>query len=185
MQSKPAIQRNNKPAHPEASNAPALFPAVDDLYVNTMNFTEHIEISIERFPSSLRAWFKSAVISWVILCVLFGCFTLVLFGGLIDLKNWVALLLMSSVFHIGAYSLIGIPFFAVFWPQDRSFVWRIKLSLPIGAFLGYFGMWLVFSILDSRPVSLFSDVAGGCLYGAVYGAVTAFVAWRLKSSSKS
>jgi hypothetical protein len=149
-----------------------------------MNFAEQTAIAIERFPSSFRAWVKSAVISWLVLCILFSCFALAMSGWRIDPRNWVALMLMSSMFHIGAYSLIGIPFFAAFWPQDQSCVWRIKLSLPIGAFLGYFGMWLVLSILDSRPVNLLSDVAGGCLYGAAYGAVTAFVASKLKSANK-
>lgn len=149
-----------------------------------MNFAEQTAIVIERFPSSFRAWVKSGVISWLVLCILFSCFALVISGGRIDPRNWAALMVMSSMFHFGAYSLIGIPFFAAFWPKDQSCVWRIKLGLPIGAFLGYFGMWLVLSILDSRPVNLFSDVAVGCLYGAAYGAVTAFVASKLKSANK-
>jgi hypothetical protein len=152
--------------------------------VSTMNFAEQTAIAIERFSSSFRAWVKSVVISWLVLFILFSCFALAMSGWRIDPRNWVALMLMSSMFHIGAYSLIGIPFFAAFWPQDQSCVWRIRLSLPIGAFLGYFGMWLVLSILDSRPVNLLSDVAGGCLYGAAYGAVTAFVASKLKSANK-
>ena len=158
---------------------------MDELDVSTMNFAEQTAFTIERFPSSFRAWVKSALISWLILCVLFSCFALIMSGGRIDPANWLALLVMSSIIHIGAYSLIGIPFFAVFWPQNHSCVWRIKLSLPIGAFLGYFGMWLAFSILDSRPTNLLSDVAAGCLYGAAYGAVTALVAWKLKITNKT
>ena len=87
--------------------------------------------------------------------------------------------------YIGAYSLIGIPFFAFFWPQSHSCVWKIKFSLPIGALLGFIGMWLAFTILDSRPANLFSDVAAGCLYGAAYGAITALVASKLKSANKT
>ena len=155
------------------------------LNVSTMNLAEQTAIAIERFPSSFRAWAKSAVISWLILCLLFSCFAFIVSGGRIDPKTWMALVLMSSMVHIGAYSLIGIPFFAAFWPHDQSCVWSIKLSLPIGALLGYFGMWLVFSILDSRPANLLSDVAAGCLYGAAYGAVTALVAWKLKSANKT
>ena len=150
-----------------------------------MNFPEQTAIAIEAFPRSFKAWVKSAVISWLVLGVLFGCFALLISGGRIDPKFWVGLLVISSMFHIGAYSLIGIPFFAVFWPRDQSRVWRIGFSLPVGAFLGYFGMWLAFSILDSRPANLFDpDFAGGCLYGAAYGAVTAFVAWKLKNFNK-
>jgi hypothetical protein len=148
-----------------------------------MNFTEQTANAIEALPSSFRAWAKSAVISWLVLGVLFSCFALIMSGGRIDPVNWMVILGMSSLIHIGAYSLIGVPFFAVFWPRSDSCVWRIRLSLPIGAILGYFGMWLALSILDSRPVNLFdTDAAGGCLYGAAYGAVTAFVAWKLKSA---
>ena len=149
--------------------------------VSTMNFAEQTAIAIEAFPGSFRAWIKSALISWLVLCVLFGCFALIMTGGRIDPMNWLGLLAMSSAIHVGAYSLIGVPFFAVFWPLNHSCVWRIKLSLPIGAILGYFGMWLAFSILDSRPTNLFDrHFAGDCLYGAAYGAVTALVAWKLK-----
>jgi hypothetical protein len=150
-----------------------------------MNFTEQTAIAIEEFPSSFRAWVKSAVISWLVLCVLLACFALIMSGGRIDPMNWLALLVMSSMIHVGAYSLIGVPFFAVFWPRNDSCVWRLKLSLPIGALLGFFGMWLAFSILDSRAANLLDpDFASDCLFGAAYGAVTAFVAWKLKHSNR-
>ena len=153
------------------------------LYVSMMKFTEQTEIAITAFPSSFRAWFKTAVISWVVLCMLMSGFAFIVTGGRLEPMNLLGLLALSSLSHIGAYTLIGIPFFAFFWPQSQSCVWRLKLSLPIGAILGFVGRWLIFSILDSRPANLFSDVAGGCLYGAAYGAVTAFVAWKLKNAN--
>ena len=153
--------------------------------VNTMNLPEQTAISIAAFPSSFRAWFKTAVISWLVLSLLMSGLALIITGGKIHLTNWLALLAISSKIYIGAYSLIGIPFFAFFWPQSHSCVWKIKFSLPIGALLGFIGMWLAFTILDSKPANLFSDVAAGCLYGAAYGAITALVASKLKSSNKT
>lgn len=146
-----------------------------------MNLSEQTAISIEEFPSSFKAWFKSAVISWFVLCLLMSGFALIVTGWQFELMNWIVLLAMSSLIHMGTYSLIGIPFFAFFWPQNSSCVWRIKFSLGIGGFLGFVGMWLAFSILEGRPVSLFDlDLAAGCLYGLAYGVVTAFIARELK-----
>lgn len=148
-----------------------------------MNFSEKIATAIEEFSRSFRAWFKSAVISCPVLCVLFGCFFLIVSGGRMEPLHFLGLLVMSSAFYIVAYTLIGIPFFVFFWPQDDSGVWRIKRSLPTGALLGYFGVWLVFSILDSGPMNPFDlEAAGACLYGAAYGAITAFVAWKIKKA---
>lgn len=149
--------------------------------VSLMNFPEQTAISIEGFPSSFRAWFKSAIISWLVLCILLSGFALIVSGGM-DPMNWLFLIGMSSVIHMGAYSLIGIPFFAFFWPQSHSCVWKIQFSLPIGALLGFLGMWLSFSILEGRPINLFDlEFAVDCIYGVAYGAVTAIVALKLKS----
>jgi len=47
-------------------------------------------------------------------------------------------------------------------------------------------MWLSFSILEGRPINLFDlEFAVDCLYGAAYGAVTAIVAWKLKSNNNA
>jgi len=111
---------------------------------------------------------------------------LVLSGGRIEPVNALAALAMSSLFYVGGYALIGIPFFGAFWPNDNSWIWKMKFGLPLGAILGYLGVWLVLSILDSEPANLFdTDIAGGCLYGVVYGSVTAIVACRIKNSNKS
>jgi hypothetical protein len=151
-----------------------------------MSLPDQTAISIAAFPSSFRAWFKTAVVSWLVLCVLMSGLALIVTGGRIQLMNWLGLLALSSMIQIGAYTLIGIPFFAYFWPQSSSRVWSIKFSLPIGAFLGFIGMWLAFSIIESCPLNIFDlDSAGGCLYGAAYGIVTSFVAWRLKSANKT
>lgn len=150
-----------------------------------MNLTDQTAISIEEFAVSFRVWFKSAVISWLVMCPLMIGFALFTSGAQIDRMNLLALVGMSSVIHVGAYSIIGIPFFVFFWPQNHSCVWSIKFSLPIGAFLGFFGMWLVLSIFDGRPLNPFDlEIAAGCLYGVAYGAVTAVVACKLKSASK-
>ncbi len=111
---------------------------------------------------------------------------LIVSGGGLELMNWVWLLALSSMIHVGTYSLIGIPFFAFFWPQHQSFVWRMTFSLPIGAFLGFLGMWLCSAIIVGRPINIFDqDFAGGGLLGAAYGAVTATVASKLKSANKT
>jgi hypothetical protein len=150
-----------------------------------MNLPEQTAVSVAAFPSSFRAWFKSAIISWLVLCVVMSGVAFIAAGDRLGLMNWLWLLTLSSLIHVGTYSLIGIPFFAYFWPRDHSCVWRIKFSLPIGALLGLFGMWLGFAILAGRPISIFDlDFAGGGFIGAAYGAVTAIVAWKLKSANK-
>jgi hypothetical protein len=141
---------------------------------------------ITAFPISFQAWFKSAVISWFVLCVFMSGLALIVAGDRLGLMNWLWLLALSSMFHVGTYSMIGIPFFVVFWPRSQSCVWRIKFSLPIGAILGFVGMWFGFVILVGRPFNILAlDNAGGCLIGSLYGMVTASVAWKLKSANKT
>lgn len=153
--------------------------------VSTMNLPEQSASSVAAFSSSFRAWFKSAVISWCVLCLVMSGLAFIVAGERLGLMNWLWLLTLSSMFHVGTYSLIGIPFFAVFWPRSQSCVWRIKFSLPIGAFLGFIGMWLGFAVLVGRPVNMLDrDFAGSGLIGAAYGIVTATVAWRLKNADQ-
>ena len=154
--------------------------------VSTMNVLEQTAASIAEFPRSFKAWFKSAIISWFVLCVVMSGLALIVAGDRLGLMNWLFLLSVSSMIHVGTYSLIGIPFFAFFWPKSHSCVWRIKFSLPIGAFLGFFGMWLGSAILVGRPINVFDlDFAGGGLIGSAYGMVTAVVAWKIKSANKT
>ena len=159
---------------------------MDELDVSTMNLPKLTAISIADLPSSFQAWVKSAIISWFVLCVVMSGLALIVAGDRLGLMNWLWLLTLSSMFHVGTYSLIGIPFFVVFWPRSQSCVWRIKFSLPIGAILGFVGMWSGFAIAVGRPFNIFDlDNAGGCLIGFLYGIVTAAVAWKLKSANKT
>ena len=159
---------------------------MDELDVSTMNLPSQAAISIAAFPRSFRAWFKSAVIAWFVLCILMSAVALIMSGNRLDFMNWLWLLVLSSMFHVGTYLLIGIPFFAFFWPQSSSIVWRIEFSLPIGAILGFFGMWLASAVIVGRPINIFAaDFTGAGLVGAAYGAVTAIVAWKLKSANKT
>ena len=156
------------------------------MYVSTMNYLDQTLGIKAAFPMSFRAWFKSAIISWLVLSIVMSVIAFIVAGDRLGLPNWLWLLTLSSVFHVGTYSLIGIPFFALFWPQSHSYVWKIKFSLPIGALLGFFGMWLGFTILVGRPINIFElDFVGGGFIGATYGAVTATVAWKLKSANKT
>ena len=130
-----------------------------------MNFSDHTAAAITAFPDSFRAWVKSGLISWPILSVLLGCFMLVLSGGRIEPVNALAVLAMSSLFYVGGYALIGIPFFGAFWPNDNSWIWKMKFGLPLAAILGYLGVWLVLSILDSEPGEFkqLTNTGGGIL----------------------
>jgi hypothetical protein len=151
-----------------------------------MNFPDRIAAAISAFPNSFRAWVKAGLISWPILSVLLIFFMLVYSGGRLEPVNVLAVLAMSTLFYIGGYVLIGVPFFTAFWPSDDNRIWNMKFGVPLGVFFGYLGMWLVLSLLDSRPVNLFdADLAAGCLYGAVYGLVTATVACKIKNANKA
>jgi len=151
-----------------------------------MTFPDRTAAAISAFPDSFRAWAKSGLISWPILSVLLICFMLVVSGGRLEPMNVLAVLAMSSLFYAGGYTLIGVPFFTAFWPNDDNRIWKMKFGVPLGVIFGYLGVWLVLSILDSRPVNLFdAELAGGCLYGAVYGLVTATVACKIKNANKS
>lgn len=148
-----------------------------------MNFDERVAVMISESPRSLKAWLKSAFISWIVLGSLVTCLFFIRSGINSDVRLWFGFITLSSVIHMIAYFLIGVPFFIAFWPQDRSKVWKLKFSLPLGALLGFIGMWVIFSIIDSRPLRLDLKSATELLSGSAYGVVTAFVAWKLKIAS--
>jgi hypothetical protein len=130
--------------------------------------------------SILFAWFKTAFAAWIILCVICGSYILIDSGGRFGADLWF-ILAVSSAIHLASFFLVGLPFFAHFWTRKESRVWDLRISLPMGAILGFLTIWITFSTIGARVINPFSsDGAIGCLVGAGYGFVTAFVAWVVR-----
>jgi hypothetical protein len=134
---------------------------------------------------SLSEWLKTSVISGMI-CALLCAVVLVQFKYGLGGAMFVWLICIGV--HFTALIVVGIPFFLMFFPRDGSRVFLMRYGLPVGALLGYFGMWLImfFTYMlhsPSRfPNPFDSDLALGLLIGAGYGFVTAAVACGVRKS---